>query len=147
VPLAFRRVFWQTWLPSAPMPHFFPALMPLRLLWPSALAFTVLSACSGQGEGQLCSPNAGNQGNDDCQGGLVCVVSPQMYTLGRCCPQDRSKATTAVCSPNSGGIDASPAPPDASSEQAPAAETGTDASSDSTAEGGTAGDGSDGGAE
>jgi hypothetical protein len=130
------------------MPHLRPALLPRRLRLPAALAFTVLSACSGQGEGQLCSPNAGNQGNDDCQSGLVCVVAPATYTLGRCCPQDRSKATTAVCSANSGGLDASPAPPDASSEQQPPPpDAGTDAPAESTAEGAASSDGSDGGAE
>jgi hypothetical protein len=129
------------------MPYFRPALLPRRLRLPAAFAFTVLSACSGQGEGELCSPNAGNQGNDDCQSGLICVVAASRYVLGRCCPQDPSKATTAVCSANSGGLDASPAPPEAASEQPPPLDAGADAPAESAAEGATAGDGSDGGAE
>jgi hypothetical protein len=142
------------------MPHLRPALRPLRSLLPAALAFAVLSACSGQGEGELCNTNAGNQGSDDCQSGLACVVNPTAdmnacganaitpcKSLGRCCPPDPSQATTAVCSSNSGGLDASPAPPDATSEETPSAEASADAPAESTAEAEAPGDGSDGGTE
>jgi hypothetical protein len=139
--LAFQRVFWQTSRPP-PMPLFNSAPPSFRL-WPAALAFAALSACSGQGEGELCSPNAGNHGNDDCQDGLICVTSPT-YLLGRCCPQDRSQATTTVCSSNSGGLgDANPAPPDASAEETPPAEASTDASIENSAETGAGSDASD----
>ena len=77
------------------------------------LLFTALFVgCAGQGEGDLCNRLAGNNGNDDCQNGLVCdtsVTSTQGF--GRCCPGDRALAKTAVCKGSSGGIDASPAPP------------------------------------
>ncbi|MDP9002029.1 MAG: hypothetical protein M3O46_18200, partial [Myxococcota bacterium] len=88
------------------------------------IAFAVVSACSGQGEGELCNTKAGNSGNDDCSSGLVCTTSPT-YALGRCCPQDRTKATTTVCSSNNAGGDASPAPPSPSAE-ASVDETGVD---------------------
>jgi hypothetical protein len=81
----------------------------------AAIAFTSLGACSGQGEGQLCSPGAGNMGADDCQGGLVCITSAT-YMLGRCCPQNPSAATTDVCGVHGGGLDASPMPPGPSTE-------------------------------
>jgi hypothetical protein len=112
--------------------RFGSALPPLRLLASAALAMAALGACSSQGEGELCNPNAGHTGADDCQNGLVCVTSAA-YSLGRCCPQDRGAATTAVCSLNSGGLDANPAPPDASTAQ-----TGDDAPSESAANSDTA---------
>jgi hypothetical protein len=77
------------------------------------IATAGLGACSGQGEGQLCSLKAGNMGNDDCQSGLTCDMQ-----LARCCPQDRSTAKTDVCALHGGAFDASPVPPDASTEAA-----------------------------
>jgi hypothetical protein len=73
-----------------------------------------LGGCAGQGEGELCNRLAGNNGNDDCQSGLVCNTAVTSTPgFGRCCPMDMTHATTAVCKGSTGGIDASPAPPDA----------------------------------
>jgi hypothetical protein len=111
----------------------------------------VVAACSDEAEGQPCSHQAGNNGTDDCQSGLICqdIVGVQGP---RCCPQDRSQATTPECALPSGGVDASPAPPDAkpmeaSSQDSPAeaqgeaaadapAEGSSDAPAESAAEGG-----------
>jgi hypothetical protein len=92
-----------------------------RWLRPFAVAL-VLSAigvaavgCSGQGEGERCDHRAANGGDDDCQSGLTCQNPPGgivTYPNGVCCPPDPAQATTAACSPNTGVIDASPAPPD-----------------------------------
>jgi hypothetical protein len=71
----------------------------------------VVAACSDEGEGQPCDPRAGNNGNDDCQSGLTCQT--ENLPSPRCCPPDRSQATTPECAIPSGGVDASPAPPDA----------------------------------
>src|ERR1700730_11838529 len=89
--LAFRRALR---IPSAS-----PTMSLGRTLLPvlAAVALAVVTSCAGQGEGELCNTKAGNNGNDDCQGGLVCVTSPN-YVNGRCCPQDRNQARTAVCS-------------------------------------------------
>jgi hypothetical protein len=87
----------------------------------------VAGGCSGQGEGERCDHRASNGGNDDCQNGLTCQNPPGSvvtYPNGVCCPLDPALATTSACSPNTGVIDASPAPPDAG--QAPV-EAGDDA--------------------
>lgn len=97
-----------------------------------AIAFAAVSACSGQGEGELCNTKAGNSGNDDCSSGLVCTTSPT-YSLGRCCPQDRTKARTSICSSNNAGVDASPAPPGPSAD-ASADDTSADGSGPSAAD-------------
>jgi hypothetical protein len=76
----------------------------------------VAGGCSGQGEGERCDHRASNGGNDDCQNGLTCQNPPGSvvtYPNGVCCPLDPALATTSACSPNTGVIDASPAPPDA----------------------------------
>ncbi len=67
------------------------------------------AACSGQGEGERCSVLADNGGNEDCAGALLCVASGQLNgsSSDRCCPADRTQATTAVCAVQSAvGIDA-----------------------------------------
>jgi hypothetical protein len=98
----------------------FAITSPLLAVLAATIAFIGLDACLGQGEGQLCSPSAGNMGNDDCQSGLVCTTSPT-YMLGRCCPQTPSAATTDVCALHGAVFDASPNPPsDASTETATA---------------------------
>jgi hypothetical protein len=77
---------------------------------------TCLGGCQGQGEGEQCNRLAGNNGNDDCQSGLVCntsVVSTPGF--GRCCPTDRTQATTAICKGNV-GFNANPQPPDAGTD-------------------------------
>ena len=89
-------------------PHPLPAVC--LCLW---LTMTCLGGCQGQGEGEQCNRLAGNNGNDDCQSGLVCntsVVSTPGF--GRCCPSDRTQATTAICKGNV-GFNANPQPPDA----------------------------------
>lgn len=60
-------------------------------------AFVALTACSNYGEGDRCE--VGN-GNDDCQDGLQCTPAARLAVTSssdRCCPVDRSKATTRVC--------------------------------------------------
>lgn len=86
-------------------------------------------ACANQGEGERCDTFAGNNGNDDCQSGLVCIGpgqlqwpapeggNPQTTTTGICCPPQGGRApTTAVCGMMSSGFnnDAVAPPPDAS---------------------------------
>ena len=72
--------------------------------------FVALSACSNQGEGDRCQAE---NGNDDCQSGLVCLAGSQKAFNGgvglvnppydengksdRCCPFDRSTATHPAC--------------------------------------------------
>jgi hypothetical protein len=87
-----------------------------------ALAF---AACQGESEGMPCDINAGNHGNDDCQSPLVCTTGLANVQGARCCPQDRTQSTTPECALGSAVTDAaSPAPPEASTNDAPAAETG-----------------------
>jgi len=118
------------------------------LVVPLLAAGLVVVACSNESEGQPCSHLAGNNGNDDCDSNLTCqdligVEGP------RCCPPDRSQATTPECALPSGGVDASPAPPDVkttmetSSQDSPGeastdapAEGSSDAPAESAAEGG-----------
>jgi hypothetical protein len=85
------------------------------------VAIAAAGACAGQGEGQLCNPNAGNAGNDDCQSGLTCVKRPSIVisTFGICCPPT-GQATTTACSVNGSFTDASPEPPDAFTQAASA---------------------------
>lgn len=86
-----------------------------------AACASFFAACSNQGEGERCSKLAENQGNADCQDGLVCTFISD--TEGeRCCPADPNQATSSACRrPSSGGADVAPPPlPDADSP----AETG-----------------------
>jgi hypothetical protein len=77
------------------------------------LSMTCFSGCQGQGEGEQCNRLAGNNGNDDCQSGLVCDTSVTSTPgFGRCCPTDRTRATTTVCKGTAGGINANPEPPE-----------------------------------
>ena len=94
-----------------------------------------LAACSNQGEGDRCQAE---NGNDDCQSGLVCLaatqksfnggdgrlVNPPYNNSDRCCPADRSQATHPACAvpTNPTGTDA--APP---ADTGPAADANTDA--------------------
>lgn len=57
------------------------------------LAFAVLAACSNAAEGERCEID---NGNDDCQDGLVCTQIANQNGA-RCCPPDRAQATTGVC--------------------------------------------------
>jgi hypothetical protein len=126
-------------------PRFALFLVPLFV----ALLAPVFAACSNEGEGQPCDPNAGNAGNDDCQSPLVCTTGLTNATGARCCPQNRATATTPECELSSATFDgASPTPPDSSEEQEEPAESSTSeaAPAESGADtGATATDASDGG--
>jgi hypothetical protein len=75
--------------------------------------------CSSQGEGERCNVLSDSNGNEDCQQPeLVCTPAGQLngndHSTDRCCPPDRSQATTFVCQAQSaGGIDAAAPPVDA----------------------------------
>jgi hypothetical protein len=113
-----------------------------RRLKPAALALPLLViTCSNQGEGERCSLRGDNGGSDECQDGLACTNSGLNGAVqggydGRCCPQDRTQATTAICqqavSP-AGGDAAIPPIPDSGSPDtsSPAPEGGADAAVDS----------------
>ena len=66
-----------------------------------------LAACSNQAEGERCQAE---NGNDDCQDGLVCLAATQKTFNGgvglvnapynnsdRCCPYERSTASHPAC--------------------------------------------------
>jgi hypothetical protein len=109
----------------------------------AAVALTGLGACSGQGEGQLCSLKAGHNGGDDCQSGLTCTKQPASPTLGRCCPLDPNTATTDVCAFHGGASDAaSPNPPGASTETS-TGEAGIDGTVESSSDAPMGADASD----
>ena len=103
-----------------------PRLAFLLLPLFAALAF---AACQSQGEGQPCDTNAGNSGNDDCQPPLVCTTGLTNANSARCCPQDRTTATTPECSLSSTTLDGSnPTPPDSSTETSSPDGTGSESS-------------------
>ena len=77
------------------------------------VAFALACACSNQGEGEICDPNAGNAGDDDCQGGLTCQSLGAGVIGFRCCPPDLFQAKTQVCNVSHPGVNQSPAPPEA----------------------------------
>lgn len=59
-----------------------------------------LAACSNNGEGERCEVLSANNGNDDCQDGLVCVPAADLnvgYDNARCCPVDRNTASHPAC--------------------------------------------------
>lgn len=106
------------------------------LVVPAFVAGLVVAACSDEGEGQPCSHQ---NGDNDCQSNLTCqdIVGVQGP---RCCPPQRSQATTPECALPSGGVDASPAPPDVktgetSTQDSPSEAQGEAAASDAPAEG------------
>ena len=102
-------------------------------------------ACSGQGEGERCSTQADNNGDDDCAG-LKCWPAGQLNgsSTDRCCPADRTQATTPVCAVQTAtGIDAG-GPVDSGSVTDTGATEGGDAAKDSA--GGDTG-ASDGGSD
>jgi hypothetical protein len=99
------------------------------LLLPAALAASIVGACSNQGEGGVCDVRASNNGNDDCQSGLVCTPITGVNGA-RCCPQDRSTATTVECSISPGVGDASSALPDSAT---PTPEAGPDVAAEAAA--------------
>lgn len=95
------------------------ALKPCSFCGALLLLFAAgFGGCAGQGEGDLCNRQAGNNGNDDCQNGLECDTSVTSTPgFGRCCPGNRALATTTTCKGGTGPIDASPVPPDSSTTQ------------------------------
>ena len=83
-----------------------------------AACASFFAACSNQGEGERCSKLAENQGNADCQDGLVCTFISD--TEGeRCCPPDPNQATSSACRrPSSIGADVAPPPlPDSGNQE------------------------------
>jgi hypothetical protein len=92
----------------------------------------IVGACMQQGEGDVCSPFAGNNGNADCQDGYVCTPPGLLAsgTMGyRCCPGDLALGT-GVCALGQSMIPENPANP--------ANDAGADASDAAQAEGGDA---------
>jgi hypothetical protein len=102
---------------------------------PVAIAFP---GCSGQGEGERCDIRADSNGDDDCAGDLKCFAAGSLNgsNTDRCCPADRTQATTEVCKlPTASGIDAAPPPVDAAGSDAPTdGPVGTDGSADAPAD-------------
>lgn len=101
-----------------------------------AAGFIALAACSNQGEGERCEFL---NNNDDCQDGLICVQAsaiPEPFNNSdRCCPPDRSRATTEACrEPRPGALGDSAPPPDTGPPPTP------DATVDAPAEAGDASD-------
>jgi hypothetical protein len=101
-------------------------LLLLVVLASVPIAFLFPIGCSGQGEGERCDIHADNNGKDDCAGDLLCTPGGQLNgsnNTDRCCPSDRTTATTIVCQlPAAGGIDA--APPIDAGQDAPATTDG-----------------------
>jgi hypothetical protein len=69
----------------------------------------VAAACSNGGEGDACNYLAENNGDDDCQDGLICYQASMLNNAGTdlCCPPDRAQATTTACaiSASAPGVD------------------------------------------
>lgn len=102
--------------------------------------FVALSACSNYGEGERCETL---NGNDDCDDGLVCTPKSQLTapfnSSDRCCPSDRTLATTTACAVPQNAVGTDAAPPsetgpgvdatvgEAGKDAADAAEAATDA--------------------
>jgi len=101
------------------------------------VALALICACSNQGEGEICDPDAGNGGNDDCQSGLVCNTGLPGGVGPRCCPSDLMTAKTAVCSVTHQGVTANPAPPEGGPQEAeaPPVDAATEAAVDAQADG------------
>ena len=105
--------------------------------------FGIVTACSNYGEGQRCQPA---NFNDDCENGLTCTLAAQLdppfRSSDRCCPSDRSQATTAECRQTATGIGNQPpteggsaeASIDASEASVPEASTDADADASDAAD-------------
>jgi hypothetical protein len=68
-----------------------------RLCGLAALSVTLLTGCGKQGEGERCSILNGNQ---DCEGSLICVRADDLRSsddVSRCCPSDASSASDSRC--------------------------------------------------
>lgn len=100
-------------------------------LFAFALPFVLASSlgCSNQGEGEPCSRN---NGNEDCESGLVCTSKERLRSNSDlCCPPEPKLPSVAACTPGAGGgttPDASTGTPDAGGS--PDASEPTDAGSD-----------------
>ena len=99
------------------------------------VALLSLSACSNYSEGDRCESL---NGNNDCVDGLQCTPKSQLSvpfnSSDRCCPPDRTRATTAACSVPQNPIAGDSAPPsetgpsvDATIPETSTVDTGTDA--------------------
>jgi hypothetical protein len=89
------------------VPHFLRHSLPPALAFAFALALVV--ACSGQTEGEACSPANGNSA--DCANNLVCKFETGVNGF-RCCPADDTRSTTVTCGVHASGIVADSAAPD-----------------------------------
>ncbi len=110
-----------------------------------------LAACSNQGEGDRCQAE---NGDDDCQSGLVCLAATQKAFNGggpglvnapynnsdRCCPYDRSTATHPACVLLQTTITGDGAPPPADTGPAVDATTDTNKPDTSTVDAADAAD-------
>jgi hypothetical protein len=117
-----------------------------------------VAACSNGGEGDACNYLAENNGDDDCQDGLICWQAKTLNGAGTdlCCPPDRAQATTAACAipATAPGVDAA-IPADSGpttdgetqsdGDAASASDTSSDVASDTSTADGAAADGDDGG--
>jgi len=89
-----------------------------------------MGACSNQSQGDRCDTQ---NGNDDCQDGLVCVSGKNV-----CCPQDPAMATVIECQAPStaggeAGIPIEASPGDSSTADVTSSDAETDsATSDAT---------------
>jgi hypothetical protein len=112
-----------------------------------------LAACSNQAEGERCQAE---NGNDDCQSGLVCLAATQKTFNGgqggslvnapynnsdRCCPADRSKATHPACVQLQATVTGDAAAPPADTGPTPDATTDASQPDTSTVDAADAADG------
>jgi hypothetical protein len=101
-------------------------------------AVALVAACSGQGEGERCSVLSDNNGDDDCAG-LHCTPAGQLNgsSTDRCCPADRTQATTPVCAVQTAvGIEAGQLPTEGGTGDTGANDGASDAANDSSGDAG-----------
>jgi hypothetical protein len=97
-----------------------------------AVGWVSLAACSNQGEGERCELF---NNNDDCENGLICTAAGELASQfagsDRCCPPDRTQATTEACrTPRTGPIGDATPPPDTGPAPTPDASGDADAATD-----------------
>ncbi|HSO35577.1 MAG TPA: hypothetical protein VLT33_23775 [Labilithrix sp.] len=113
-----------------------------------------LAACSNQAEGERCQAE---NGNDDCQSGLVCLAATQKTFNGgqglvnapynnsdRCCPYERSTASHPACVLLQTTITGDGAAPPADTGPTPDATTDSSQADTSTVDAADAADAADG---
>jgi hypothetical protein len=98
----------------------------------TVFVLVVVSACSGQGEGELCNKKAAGNGNSDCADGLTCTNSSIIVPIpgesyGVCC---NATSTNPACL-TSETTDANPNPVFDAAADGPA-ETAADSGAPST---------------